>query len=89
MSLVSWLMYRSDKAAALAERRRTPESSLHLADLLGGWPGGLAAQQAFRHKTVKQPFQAIFWITVAANIGAVAWLVHSGLATGLAGFIAG
>ncbi|WP_157598879.1 DUF1294 domain-containing protein [Rhodanobacter sp. Root561] len=53
MSLLSCLMYRADKSAAQEGRRRsrTPESHLHLVDLIGGWPGALIAQQQFRHKT--------------------------------------
>lgn len=83
MSAVSWLMYFSDKRAAGRGDRRTPENSLHLADLLGGWPGALVAQQQFRHKTLKQPFQVMFWATVAANLAAAGWLVSSGMAAGL------
>jgi uncharacterized membrane protein YsdA (DUF1294 family) len=62
-----------------AERggQRTPENTLHLFDLLGGWAGALIAQQQFRHKTIKQPFQAIFWATVAVNVVAAWWLLHS------------
>ena len=37
------------------------------------------AQQQFRHKTIKQPFQGVFWVTVVLNLGAVAWLVTSGM----------
>ena len=79
-SLVAFLMYRADKVAAQREDRRTPEASLHMAGLLGGWPGALIAQQLFRHKTVKQPFQFVFWCSVVANLAALAWLLHSGLA---------
>lgn len=79
VSGVTWLMYRRDKAAAGGNDRRTPESSLHLASLLGGWPGALVAQQQFRHKTIKQPFQVVFWVTVMLNVGAVAWAVQAGL----------
>ncbi|MEN1925477.1 cold shock and DUF1294 domain-containing protein [Luteimonas sp. MJ293] len=74
-SLVSWLGYRSDKMAAQAGRRRTPEASLHLVALAGGWPGALIAQQVFRHKTVKRPFQVVFWGTVVANLTAAWWLL--------------
>lgn len=74
LSAVSYLMYRADKSAAQSSRRRTPETSLHLLDLLGGWPGALIAQQRFRHKTVKQPFQTLFWLTVTLNLVAAAWL---------------
>lgn len=83
MSAASYLMYLSDKAAAGRGGRRTPENSLHLMDLLGGWPGALVAQQQFRHKTLKRPFQVMFWTTVGANLAAVGWLVSSGVAAGL------
>jgi uncharacterized membrane protein YsdA (DUF1294 family) len=85
MSALAYLMYRSDKIAAQRDAQRTPESSLHLAGLLGGWPGALIAQQQFRHKTIKQPFQSVFWVTVVLNLAAVAWLIRSGL---LAGWLA-
>jgi len=88
-SVLSWLMYYFDKAAAGRGARRTPESTLHLVDLLGGWPGGLVAQQQFRHKTIKTSFQVVFWITVVANVAAVAWLVRTGLAAELAQSLAG
>lgn len=85
MSVLSYLMYWRDKSAAQdgRSRSRTPESHLHLVDLLGGWPGALVAQQQFRHKTVKQPFQFTFWLTVVLNLAACAWLIKSGLATEL------
>lgn len=88
-SLLSWLMYYFDKAAAERGARRTPESTLHLVDLLGGWPGGLVAQQQFRHKTIKTSFQAVFWITVVVNVAAAAWLVRTGLAAELTRSLAG
>lgn len=64
MSVISFLAYRADKRRAEAGHRRVPETMLHLADLLGGWPGGLVAQHRFRHKTAKGSFQVPFWITV-------------------------
>lgn len=89
LSGVSYLMYWLDKSAAGRGARRTPESNLHLADLLGGWPGALIAQQQFRHKTIKQSFQSVFWVTVVANLVAVGWLVSSGLAAELAQSLGG
>src|SRR5690606_11774411 len=83
MTGVSYFMYWADKSAAQNEARRTPEANLHLVDLLCGWPGALLAQQQFRHKTVKQPFQAVFWLTVVTNIAGVAWLVYSGMLEGI------
>lgn len=82
-SAVAYLMYWIDKSAAEGGRRRIPESTLHMSALLGGWPGALLAQQQFRHKTIKQPFQGVFWVTVIANLALFGWLVVSGAAAGL------
>ncbi|MDP3847890.1 MAG: DUF1294 domain-containing protein [Pseudomonas sp.] len=69
-SLVSFAQYWHDKARARQGNWRTPESTLQLTALLGGWPGALLAQQVFRHKTRKLAFQLPFWLLV---------LVHQGL----------
>lgn len=82
-SLVSFVLYAFDKSAAGTRRQRTPENTLHAIDVLGGWPGALAAQQKFRHKTVKSSFQVMFWITVVLNLAGVWWLVRSGMADAL------
>ena len=74
MSFVSLVMYWIDKRAAHANAWRTSENGLHLADVLGGWPGGLIAQGLFRHKTKKTSFQFAFWCTVVANLGLAWWL---------------
>jgi len=75
MSAVTFAVYGLDKVAARAGRWRTPEATLHLLALLGGWPGAFVAQRVFRHKTRKQPFVAIFWGTVVANCVALYWLL--------------
>lgn len=75
VSVVAFLTYGADKAAAVRGRRRTPESTLHALSLAGGWPGALVARQHYRHKTVKQPFRAVFWSTVVLNCGLLVWLV--------------
>ena len=67
-SLVCFMVYAHDKAAAADERRRVPEDTLLLLGLLGGWPGAILAQQFLRHKSNKAEFRAKFWITVVANI---------------------
>jgi uncharacterized membrane protein YsdA (DUF1294 family)/cold shock CspA family protein len=69
MSLVAFLMYARDKLSAIRGGWRVPETSLHLAELLGGWPGAFVAQQTMRHKTVKPSYQAVFWLIVAAHVG--------------------
>lgn len=75
LSLLTYGAYWWDKAAASKAAQRTPESTLHLLSLIGGWPGALMAQQRLRHKSVKQPFRAVFWLTVALNIAALGYLL--------------
>lgn len=64
VSLVAFVVYRHDKRRAQGEGQRTPEKLLHLLELCGGWPGALLAQQVYRHKTRKVPFQVQFWLIV-------------------------
>lgn len=65
--LVSYLLYRSDKRRAEEGLWRIPESTLHLAELVGGWPGAFLAQRNYRHKTAKASYQIIFWLIVGAH----------------------
>lgn len=75
LSLLLFALYGIDKAAARHRRRRISERSLHVLALLGGWPGGLAGQAAFHHKTRKASFRRVFWCTVLLNCGALALLI--------------
>ncbi|HCE3021215.1 TPA: cold shock and DUF1294 domain-containing protein [Vibrio parahaemolyticus] len=73
MSIVTYVMYAIDKNAAQNGKWRTPENTLHLLSLLGGWMGALCAQNKLRHKSKKQPFKSILWLTIFVNIGAFVW----------------
>lgn len=64
MSLITFALYGYDKKQARSQGQRTPEKVLHAAELLGGWPGALVAQQVFRHKTRKFSYQVVFWLVV-------------------------
>jgi len=75
VSLLTFTMYYIDKSAAQNGYWRTPESTLHFLSLVGGWPGALIAQQKLRHKSKKQPFRVVFWVTVLLNIAAFIWLL--------------
>jgi uncharacterized membrane protein YsdA (DUF1294 family)/cold shock CspA family protein len=77
MSAAGFVAYAFDKSAAKSNRSRIRESTLHMLDLAGGWPGALLAQQVFRHKTSKQAFRQMFWWTVIANCAALGWLLSS------------
>ena len=67
LSVFAFFAYRSDKRRAEAGKWRVPESTLHIIELLGGWPGAFLAQRQFRHKTSKVSFQVTFWIIVVAH----------------------
>ena len=70
-SLVAFVAHGRDKRAARLGRRRTPERTLHLIELIGGWPGALLAMTVFHHKTRKASYFlvtaliVIVWIAVA------------------------
>lgn len=74
-SLLTFIMYAVDKSAAQKGAWRTQESTLHLLSLAGGWPGALVAQQKLRHKSKKQSFRSVFWLTVLLNCGVFVWLL--------------
>jgi uncharacterized membrane protein YsdA (DUF1294 family)/cold shock CspA family protein len=72
MSLVTYFMYAGDKARAQRGDRRTPEQTLHLCELAGGWLGGFVAQKRIRHKSKKESYQVTFWAIVALHY--IVWL---------------
>ncbi|MFT6897145.1 MAG: uncharacterized membrane protein YsdA (DUF1294 family) [Paraglaciecola sp.] len=76
LSVVTYIAYAKDKAAARNDEWRVPEKTLQLLALCGGWPGALVAQQRLRHKTQKVSFRLMFYVTLVVNVAAFAGL-HS------------
>jgi uncharacterized membrane protein YsdA (DUF1294 family)/cold shock CspA family protein len=75
LSVVTFYLYWRDKFAAQRGAWRTPEATLHLAGLAGGWPGGWLAQRLLRHKSNKASFRKVYWGTVVLHwFALVAWL---------------
>jgi len=74
MSVMCFVAYAIDKSAARGRRWRVAESTLLLLGLIGGWPGGMLAQQVLRHKTRKPSFLGPFWVTVVLNVVGLAGL---------------
>ena len=62
MSVVTFVVYAWDKR------------TLHLLELLCGWPGAMVAQNLIRHKSRKVSFRVVFWLMVALNVPAVWFL---------------
>ena len=75
MSLITLIAYGWDKRQAIRGRPRIRERTLHLLDLLGGWPGALVGRTLFSHKRRKLWFSlvtaAIIMLHLAIWIGAL------------------
>ena len=74
MSFITYIAYAIDKSAAQNDRWRTQESTLHMFSLIGGWPGAFLAQKKLRHKSSKEEFKSVYWVTVVLNLGGLIWL---------------
>ncbi|NJO76846.1 MAG: DUF1294 domain-containing protein [Leptolyngbyaceae cyanobacterium RM1_406_9] len=72
ISLLTFALYADDKYRAKQGSWRTPEKTLHLCELAGGWLGGFVAQRRLHHKNSKESYQFEFWVIVALHY--VAWL---------------
>lgn len=64
---LTFLAYWHDKRRAQQDGWRTPESTLHLMELSGGWPAAFLAQRFLRHKIVKRDYQVNFWAIVVLH----------------------
>lgn len=75
VNIIVWFLYMFDKNSARSNAQRTPENTLHIFSLLGGWPGALLAQRMFRHKSSKRSFQNAYWVTVWSHCAVFALLI--------------
>jgi uncharacterized membrane protein YsdA (DUF1294 family) len=67
LSVITGLAYRADKLRAQRGQWRISEATLHLLELLGGWPGAFLAQRRWRHKSAKVSYQVTFWTIVVVH----------------------
>lgn len=75
LNVIAFLAFGFDKHQAARHGSRIPERTLLALALFGGALGALIGQQVFRHKTQKQPFRTLLWLTALINIlVAVAWM---------------
>lgn len=76
MSLLTYVLYSEDKSRAKRRLWRTPEQTLHLFELAGGWIGGFLAQRILRHKNRKASYQYVFWtIVIIHHIAWICWFL--------------
>ncbi|MGF1453028.1 MAG: DUF1294 domain-containing protein [Opitutales bacterium] len=87
LSLLGFGLVRWDKRQAQRGSWRTPEMTLHLIEMFGGWPGSLLARWRYRHKTAKAAYRTVFWAIVGIyqllaldSIRGWAWLGRLGYA---------
>jgi uncharacterized membrane protein YsdA (DUF1294 family) len=74
INLAAFLAFGADKRLAQARLWRISERSLLLLAIAGGVVGAIVGQQAFRHKTRKQPFRTLLWaIPVAQAAVLICW----------------
>ena len=75
MSIISFVLYGWDKQQARNGfvRYRISERTLLSIDLLFGWPGGLLAQQFFRHKVRKISYRKWFHLIIVLHI--MGWIL--------------
>ena len=78
LGVITYLTYAKDKAAAQSGAWRTPESTLHLLSVLGGWVGAMVAQTYLRHKSQKPDFRISFYLTVVVNLGGLLFIMAGG-----------
>jgi len=78
MSVLSWTATWHDKRRAERGGQRVAERTMHVLELLGGWPGSFLARRRFRHKTRKTSFRVLSWlctVTHVAVVAGIAWLI--------------
>ena len=75
INISTFLLYGYDKFVSKGERLRVPELNLQALALLGGSPAALLAQRFFRHKTIKESFQIVYWIIVAIQFGVLIFMM--------------
>jgi len=68
INILTFFFYGYDKKFSWTSYFRIPESILHGLAICGAAPGGLVGQMFFRHKTLKQSFQIVYWVIVIVQM---------------------
>jgi uncharacterized membrane protein YsdA (DUF1294 family) len=71
-------LYWLDKGKAVeGSGSRIPESVLHFFSFLGGGAGAMISQRVFNHKTAKQPFRRVFWLSYFCSLMIYTLIMHA------------
>jgi uncharacterized membrane protein YsdA (DUF1294 family) len=79
INAITYLLFGFDKRAAERGNSRIPEKILLMASALGGSAGAVMAQRRFRHKTQKQPFKALLYGIIVAQIALISTFFYTWL----------
>ena len=83
IGIVTFSVYAKDKSAAQNNQWRTPESTLHMLSMAGGWVGAMVAQTYLRHKSKKPEFRLMYYLTVVINMAGLLFLLNGGDLSGV------
>lgn len=75
INFVSAVLFAADKNAAVRHRRRTPERTLHLFEMLGGAFANLVLMYVLRHKNRKTGYRAWTWLMCAGWTAFIIYLI--------------
>ena len=75
MSIITLILYASDKKKAQKKQWRISEKTLLLCGLFGGAAGGLLGMKLCRHKTKHWYFWAVNIVSLALHIAAVVMIL--------------
>jgi len=64
INCASGIIFLSDKHAAIKNRRRIPERTLHLLEILGGVFANMVLMYTFHHKNRKFGYYGVIWVVL-------------------------
>ena len=76
VNLITFLVYKIDKKAAIQKSRRVSEDMLHFLAIIGGSIGAFYAQRVLRHKTQKEPFKTISYVIIYLQFAGIIWCLE-------------
>lgn len=76
ISLISGLIFSIDKQAAIKGRRRIPERTLHLLEVLGGAFANLLLMYTLRHKNRKFSYWVWTWLVMIGWVVVIGFLQY-------------
>ena len=75
MSLVSFILFAIDKKKAIKGKERIKEKTLLLTTIINGAIGSFLARIICRHKTDKIYFSIVIYLSIVAQIAALAVMI--------------